>query len=151
MENVLISACLYGEKCRYDGKDNLIKDLEKLKEICRLVPVCPECDGGLSTPRNPSEILDGRVFMNSGKDVTAEYEKGAMMALETARKNGCKFALMKAKSPSCGNGKIYDGTFSHSLTYGDGVAVKLLKKNGVRVFDETQTAELISLLSLEEK
>lgn len=142
---------MYGKKCRYDGKDNLINKLEDLKKICHLVPVCPETAGGLSTPRSPSEIVGKNVYMKTGKDVTAEYKRGAAFALATANKNGCRFALMKAKSPSCGSGKIYDGTFSHTLTDGDGVTVKLLKENGIEVFNEEQTEELISLLMSEEK
>lgn len=151
MENVLISACLYGEKCRYDGKDNLISDLCTLEKLCNLVPVCPEVSGGLPTPRNPSEIAGEKVITNDGRDVTAEYEKGACAALETALKYGCRLALMKAKSPSCGSGKIYDGSFSRTLTGGDGITVKLLKKNGIKVFDETQIDSLISLLSEEKE
>jgi uncharacterized protein YbbK (DUF523 family) len=147
MKNVLISACLYGEKCRYDGKDNLISRLDEIKKICNLIPVCPEVSGGLSTPRNPSEIVDGKVVMNDGSDVTAEYRKGAEIALKTALANNCKVALMKAKSPSCGSGKIYDGTFSRTLTDGDGVAVKLLKENGIAVFDETKIDDFLEYIS----
>lgn len=143
MKNVLISACLLGEKCRYDGKDNLIKELDEIRKICKLIPVCPEVMGGLSTPRNPSEIVGEKVVMNDGTDVTKEYEKGARIALETALENGCKIALMKAKSPSCGNGKVYDGTFSKTLTDGDGVTVRLLKENGIAVFDETEINEFL--------
>ncbi len=143
MVNVLISACLFGEKCRYDGKDNLIGELDLLKDRCNLVPVCPEVCGGLATPRNPSEIIGGRVVMKDGKDVTAEYVRGAEIALNTALENGCKIALMKAKSPSCGSGKIYDGTFSKTLTDGDGITVKLLKENGIKVFNETEITEFI--------
>ena len=151
MKNVLISACLCGEKCRYDGKDNLISNLDEIKKICNLIPVCPEVSGGLSTPRNPSEIVGGKVIMNNGADVTKEYKKGAETALKVALENGCKAALMKAKSPSCGSGKIYDGTFSRILTYGDGITVKLLKDNGIVVFDETQINEFIKYISEDEK
>ena len=151
MKNVLISACLYGEKCRYDGKDNFLSRLDEIKKICNLIPVCPEVMGGLSTPRNPSEIVGGKVIMNDGTDVTKEYEKGAEITLKTALENGCKVALMKAKSPSCGVGKIYDGTFSRTLVDGDGVTVRLLKENGITVFNETQIDELIEYISEEEK
>lgn len=149
MKNVLISACLYGEKYRYDGKDNLISSLDEIKKLCNLIPVCPEVMGGLTTPRNPSEIVGGKVVMNDGTDVTKEYEKGAEIALKTALENGCKAALMKAKSPSCGSGKIYDGTFSRKLTDGDGITVKLLKEHGIKVFDETQINEFLKYISEE--
>lgn len=146
MEKLLISACLYGEKCRYDGKDNLLSCLDLLKEKFTLIPICPEVSGGLATPRNPSEIIGESVVMNDGRDVTAEYKKGAEAALKTALDNGCKVALMKAKSPSCGSGKIYDGTFSKVLTDGDGITARLLKEHGIRVFDETQISELLEYI-----
>lgn len=149
MKKVLISACLYGQKCRYDGGDNLIDELCLLKDKCVFVPVCPEVSGGLETPRNPSEIVGNRVIMNDGRDVTAEYTKGAEIALRTAIENGCGIALMKAKSPSCGYGRIYDGTFSRTLTDGDGITVKLLKEHGIKVFDETQIPELLKYFSEE--
>ena len=149
MKNVLISACLYGEKCRYDGGDNLIPRLDEIKKFCNLFPVCPEVLGGLETPRNPSEIIGEKVVSNVGKDVTEEYTKGAEKALKTALENGCEVALMKAKSPSCGVGKIYDGTFSRKLTDGDGITVKLLKEHGIKVFDETQINEFLKCISEE--
>ena len=147
MKNVLISACLYGQKCRYDGGDNLISRLDEIKKVCILFPVCPEVAGGLETPRNPSEIIGENVVSNVGKDVTNEYKKGAEIALETALRNSCKIALMKAKSPSCGSGKIYDGTFTRTLTSGDGITVRLLKENGIKVFDETQIKELLEYIT----
>ena len=149
MKKILISACLYGEKCRYDGGDNLISELDLLRDKCTLIPVCPEVMGGLSTPRNPSEIVGDRVVMNDGRDVSAEYKKGAEIALGTAIENDCKIALMKAKSPSCGCGKIYDGTFSRTLTDGDGITVRLLKENGIKVFNETQIKELVEYMELQ--
>ena len=149
MINILISACLLGEKCRYDGNDNLISALDLLREKCAFIPVCPEVLGGLPIPRNPSEIVFDRVVMNDGTDVTEEYLKGAEIALGTAIENGCEIALMKAKSPSCGNGKIYDGTFSRTLTDSDGITVRLLKENGIRVFDERQISELLEYISEE--
>lgn len=149
MKKLLISACLYGEKCRYDGKDNLLSCLDLLKEKFILVPVCPEVMGDLETPRNPSEIVGDRVVMNDEKDVTAEYKKGAETALRTALENGCEIALMKAKSPSCGVGGIYDGTFSRTLKDGDGITVRFLKENGIKVFNETQISELLKYISEE--
>ena len=149
MKNILISACLYGEKCRYDGRDNLAERLCELEKLCRLIPVCPEVSGGLETPRSPAEIVGSRVVTSGGRDVTEEYEKGARATLDTALKCGCTIALMKAKSPSCGSGKIYDGSFSKTLTDGNGITVRLLLQNGIRVFDETQIDSLILLLSEE--
>ena len=149
MKNVLISACLFGEKCRYDGGDNLIESLDKIRNLCNLIPVCPEVMGGLSTPRNPSEIVGERVISNVGKDVTEEYTKGAEKALKTAIENGCEFALMKAKSPSCGAGKIYDGTFSRNLVDGDGITTKLLKKHGIKVYNETEIDEFLKCIAEE--
>lgn len=138
MINVLISRCLMGENCRYDGKANTIESLEKIKSECNLIPVCPEISAGLSTPRQPSEIKDGRVYMKDGKDVTQHFLKGAYNALETARKYGCKAALLKSKSPSCGNKTIYDGSFTGKLTEGDGVTAKLLKEHSIAVFTENE-------------
>ena len=149
MKNVLISACLFGEKCRYDGGDNLIGNLDKIRNLCNLIPVCPEVLGGLSTPRNPSEIVGERVISNVGKDVTEEYTKGAEKALKTAIENGCEFALMKAKSPSCGVGKVYDGTFSRNLVDGDGITTKLLKKHGIKVYNETEIDEFLKCIAEE--
>ena len=149
MKNVLISACLYGQKCRYDGGDNLVESLDKIRNLCNLIPVCPEVLGGLETPRNPSEIVGERVISNVGKDVTEEYTKGAEKALKTAIKNGCEFALMKAKSPSCGVGKIYDGTFSRKLIDGDGITAKLLKEHGIKVYNETEIDEFLKCIAEE--
>ena len=120
------------------------------KKKVNLIPVCPEVLGGLSTPRNPAESVDGKVISNVGKDVSEEYTKGAKIALETALRNNCKVALMKAKSPSCGSGKIYDGSFSRTLTDGDGITARLLKENGIKVFNETEIDEFLKCI-MEEK
>lgn len=137
MKNAVISSCLTGEKCRYDGCSKKAENFEELQKKYRLIPVCPEILGGLDTPRLPSEIKDGRVFMSDGTDVTEQFEKGASLALEIALNNGCEVAVLKSKSPSCGCGKIYDGTFSESLTDGDGVFVQKLRKAGFsEIYDE---------------
>lgn len=137
MKSAVISRCLLGEKCRYDGCCKKIENLDSLKKKYRLIPVCPEEMGGLETPRLPSEIRDGRVYMCDGKDVTAQFEKGAILALKKAKENNCVVAVLKSKSPSCGNGKIYDGTFSGKLTTGDGIFAKMLKENGIyEIYDE---------------
>ena len=143
MINVLVSACLMGENCKYNGGNNYVKDIELIKTKANLVSVCPEVDGGLSVPRAPSEIKDERVVAKSGEDVTEYFVKGAELALETAKKHSCEFALLKAKSPSCGNGMVYDGSFEGVLCEGDGVTASLLKKNGIKVLNETQIDEFL--------
>lgn len=141
--NILISACLLGRACRYDGKDKNKTDLSRF-EGHNLIPICPEVDGGLPVPRPPAERVSSYIINKEGKDVTAEYIKGAEIALRTALENDCKIAILKAKSPSCGKGRIYDGTFSKTLTDGDGVTAELLQKNGITVYTENET-ELINL------
>ncbi|MBR6514456.1 MAG: DUF523 domain-containing protein [Clostridia bacterium] len=135
--NILISACLLGQKCRYDGKDKNRIDLSVF-ECHNLIPVCPEVDGGLPVPRAAAERVGSLIINNEGKDVTAEYTKGAELALHTALENNCKIAILKAKSPSCGKGKIYDGTFSRTLADGNGVTAELLQANGIAVYTEDE-------------
>ena len=126
MENVLISACLLGFECKYCGGSNKLTEqqLAALGERFRLIPVCPETAGGLPTPRDPSERLGDKVVSNQGRDVTAQYQKGAETALWLARRYDCKAALLKENSPSCGSGQIYDGSFTGKLIPGDGVAAE---------------------------
>ena len=143
MDNVLISACLLSLACRYDGEQREY-DLKNLKEKFNLIPVCPEIYGGLPTPRVPSEITGERVLNREGVDVTAQYEKGARETLKTAKLLNAKYALLKARSPSCGKGEVYDGTFSRTLTPGDGITVRLLKENGVEVFTENEINLLLA-------
>ena len=147
MENVLISACLLGFECKYCGGSNKLSEqqLAALGECFRLIPVCPETAGGLPTPRDPSERLGDKVVSNQGRDVTAQYQKGAETALALARRYGCKAALLKEKSPSCGSGQIYDGSFTGTLVPGDGVAAELLKEEGLIVFGESDTELLITV------
>ncbi len=137
-EPLLISACLLGLACRYDGRSVPLDAaaLDKLKERWSLVPVCPEQLGGLPTPRPPAERKCGGVFTGSGTDVTAQYARGAGESVRLAAFFGCKTALLKAHSPSCGSGEIYDGTFSHTLVPGDGICASLLKANGIAVLSE---------------
>ena len=137
MENILISACLLGCACRYDGKSHEY-DLKSIEKEYNLIPFCPEIYGGLTTPRSPSEIINGRVINKDGIDVTAQYEKGACEALRLCKMFGVRKVLLKEKSPSCGSGEIYDGTFSHTVIEGDGVTAKLLKENGIEVFCERE-------------
>ena len=145
MEKILVSACLLGCNCKYDGGNNALPPeiVEKLRENYEIYPVCPESDGGLPTPRNPSERRGERVINKAGEDVTAQYNKGAELALKTAEDNNCRMALLKERSPSCGSGEIYDGSFSHRLISGDGVTAELLKNNGIKVLGESLIDELI--------
>ena len=145
MEALLISACLTGVNCKYDGGNNALPEesLRALSEKYRLVPVCPEMLGGLPAPRVPCERLDGRVVNREGEDVTEAFQRGAETALRLAEEKGCKKALLKAKSPSCGGGAIYDGSFSHRVISGDGVTAELLRAAGLALFDETMLAALL--------
>lgn len=145
MESVLISACLLGVNCKYNGGANPVSEarLAALKEKYTLVPVCPESYGGLATPRPPSERVGERVLARDGADVTAQYEMGAQAALRLAELFGCKKAILKERSPSCGRGMIYDGTFSGALTPGDGVTAALLAAHGVAVYGEGDIPRLL--------
>ncbi|MBQ4557569.1 MAG: DUF523 domain-containing protein [Clostridia bacterium] len=141
---ILISACLVGCACRYDGKSKPHSIVEKLAKTHELIPFCPEIYGGLPTPRPPSEIVGERVVNSDGVDVTAEYVKGANEALMVARVLGCGAAVLKTKSPSCGKGEIYDGSFTKTLKKGDGVTARLLMENGIAVFSEEDCDSLIA-------
>ena len=145
MEKLLISACLTGENCKYDGGNTALppEPLAALRGRYELVPVCPENAGGLPTPREPSERRGGGVWSRSGRDVTAEYEKGARIALELARQNACRAALLKERSPSCGHERIYDGTFSGVLVPGSGTAAEKLLAAGIPVYGESEVNKLI--------
>ena len=134
---ILVSACLLGVSCRYDGQS---KAYPLVDELCRrheIVPVCPEIMGGLPTPRVPAERQGARVVTKAGGDVTAQYRRGAEEVLRLAQKLGCTVAVLKERSPSCGSGHIYDGTFSGTLTDGWGVAAELLRRHGIRVLGES--------------
>ncbi len=133
---VLVSACLLGVCCKYDGGHNRNEQVIALKDRFRLIPVCPEQLGGLPTPRIPSEIRDGNVFAKDGTDVTENFTRGAREALRLAELFECRCAVLKARSPSCGSEVIYDGTFSGTKTAGDGVTASLLKKQGIRIYTE---------------
>ncbi len=131
---ILVSSCLAGLKCRYDGKVVPCGEIVGLIEKGEAVPVCPELLGGLPCPRIPCErTADGRVVSKDGRDMTEAFTRGAYETLRIARAYGCKRAILKAKSPSCGKGRVYDGTFSGTLTEGSGVTAELLMQNGVAV------------------
>ncbi|QUH27152.1 DUF523 domain-containing protein [Serpentinicella alkaliphila] len=143
---ILVSACLLGVNCKYDGKNNYNRELVDLLNGKAIVPVCPEQLGGLTTPRIAAEIQNGdgsdvvensfKVLTKEGVDVSEAFIKGAKETLYIAMSMCITQAFLKAKSPSCGSGKIYDGTFSGVLRSGDGVTTYLLKKNGIKVFTE---------------
>ena len=143
---VLVSECLLGVNCRYDGGGKAIPELRELMALAELIPVCPEVLGGLPTPRTPSERRGGRVVARDGADVTAAFARGAGEALKLAELFGARIALLKERSPSCGSGTIYDGSFSGGLTPGDGVAAEMLKENGIIVYGESRARELIDEL-----
>ncbi len=140
---LLVSACLLGVCCRYDGNSKPDSRVTALREKFVLIPICPEVDGGLPTPRTPSERVGKRVLMRDGRDVTENYIAGAEAAVERAKSFSCTAALLKARSPSCGSGKIYDGSFSGTLSNGDGVAAELLKKNGIAVYTEEEIGDFL--------
>jgi uncharacterized protein YbbK (DUF523 family) len=140
--NILVSACLLGIPCRFDGTSKETNEVIKLKEKHNLIPICPEELGGLTTPRVPSEIKNERVYSKDGVDVTEAFDLGAKKVLEIAKKNNCELAILKEKSPSCGYGKIYDGTFSGILVDGNGKAADLLAKEGIKVIGESKVQEL---------
>lgn len=143
---ILLSACLMGVSCRYDGGGKLLDGLTELMELAQVVPVCPEILGGLPTPRTPSERVGERVLAKDGADVTAAFERGANEALRLARLYGASYALLKERSPSCGSGMIYDGSFGGRVVPGDGVTGALLKANGVAVYGESRIGELMEKL-----
>ena len=142
-EPLLISACLLGVPCRYDGQKKGLPHLHALQSRYDLVPICPEQLGGLPTPRTPAEVQDGKVMTAEGKDVTAQYTAGAEAVLHLAKMLNCKKALLKERSPSCGSEEIYDGSFSRNLIPGMGITARLLTENGLVVFGESQWEELL--------
>ncbi|QSX29805.1 DUF523 domain-containing protein [Shewanella cyperi] len=149
MQKILVSACLLGEKVRYDGGDNLLQDERWLgwQREGRLLPLCPECAGGLSTPRAAAERVGDRVITRGGIDVSEEFALGAEWALALAQGEKVAMAILKARSPSCGSGQIYDGSFSKKLVDGDGVTAALLKAHGIKVFTEAQLDEAAAELA----
>ncbi|MCI5840028.1 MAG: DUF523 domain-containing protein [Peptoniphilaceae bacterium] len=133
---VLISKCLLGINCKYNGKNNYKKEIKTKLFGIEFIGICPEVEGGLSIPREPSEQVKDKVITVSGKDVTKFFYKGAEIALKKAKIENIKYAILKSKSPSCGNKYVYDGTFSNKLIKKDGITCKILKENGIIIFDE---------------
>ena len=133
---IAVSSCLLGINCKYNGKSNYNEDIIKLKEKYEIIPICPEVLGGLPTPRIPSEIINNKVINQEGTDVTLEYVTGANKALQILKENNIKIAILKAKSPSCGKGEIYDGSFSHTIIVGNVITAKLFLENDILVLNE---------------
>jgi uncharacterized protein YbbK (DUF523 family) len=130
---IVVSACLAGLKCRYDGMEYSCVEVKKLVALGKAIPVCPELLGGLPVPRAPAEICNDRVMTADGNDVTVQFHEGAAIALKIALAVGCRSAILKARSPSCGSGRIYDGSFSGRVFQGDGIFAKMLKDAGIIV------------------
>lgn len=140
---LLVSACLMGVGCRYDGKSNELPQLAELLARHDCIPACAEVFGGLPTPRVPAEIAGDRVVNKEGRDVTAQFTRGAEEVARLAKITGCTAALLKERSPSCGRGQIYDGTFTKTLVEGDGLTAKALKDLGLTVYGESELAKLL--------
>nr|WP_319473114.1 DUF523 domain-containing protein [uncultured Sphaerochaeta sp.] len=127
---LIVSACLLGRQCRYDGSSVPFPQAAQLAEHYTLIPVCPEELGGLQTPRCASELLDGRVVTKDGDDITLAFLQGAEKALGIAEEVGCRQALLMDRSPSCGYGVVYDGSFRGTLIPGNGIFASLLETKG---------------------
>ena len=141
---ILISACLLGARCRYDGASKLHPLARSLMERHTLVPVCPEQLGGLPTPRPPAERQGDAVMTKAGTDVTQQYTRGADEAARLCRLFRCDCAILKERSPSCGHDSIYDGTFTGTLTEGDGVTAELLRHMGLEIYGESDIPDLLN-------
>ena len=132
---IMVSGCLLGENCKYNGGNNYSEKVAEYIKGHEVISVCPECLGGLPTPRIPAEIVDGIVTNREGQVVDEEFRKGAQIALEIARKEQIDVAILQSRSPSCGSKQIYDGTFSGVKIDGQGVFAKLLKEHGFHMID----------------
>lgn len=132
----IVSACLAGLNVRFDGKNKADEKIIALVKAGKAIAVCPEQFAGFSTPREPMEIRNGRIFTKSGEDVTEQMKRGAREVLKIAKQFGVKEVIFKSKSPSCGKGRVYDGSFSGKLVEGNGIVTDLLLKNGLKVVTE---------------
>ena len=143
MEKILISACLIGDKTRYDGKSNYHPLIKELLQKYELIPFCPEVEGGLKTPRLPNEIKKGQVYNSDGKDVTKYFNEGAEKALNICKYCNIKIAILKDGSPSCGSKVIHDGSFSGRKIKGMGITASLLEHYGIKVISEDEIETLL--------
>ena len=149
MQKILVSACLLGEKVRYDGTNKLLNHptIIQWQEEKRIVALCPEVSGGLSVARPPAEIqAKGIILTNTGRDVTEQFHKGAQKALSLCKQHNIQHALLKARSPSCGNEEVYNGEFNGRSIAGSGVTAGLLQKHGIKVFNENQIEKLVTTI-----
>ncbi len=158
MQKIVISSCLLGEPCRYDGKKAKLEVRKKIERILPLlekefhiISICPEVLGGLSTPRVPAEIIGNRVVNREGNDVTEFYYGGAVKVLEIAKDENVKMAILKERSPSCGSNEIYDGSFEGILIKGEGVTAKILRENKIEVFSEEEIEEVEKIIRMKNK
>lgn len=144
-ERLLVSACLIGANCKYSGGNNALPEatLQKLRGRWALVPVCPELSGGLRVPRTPCERRGEGVVNRDGEDVTAAFAHGAKTACALCGRFGCAAALLKERSPSCGSGLVYDGSFSGTVIPGEGVTAEALRAQGVELFGEDEIEKLL--------
>ena len=143
MEKIIVSSCLLGNNTKYNGNNNYVSDIELLKDIYEIIPICPEVMGGLSIPRIPSEVKDNRVINKEGIDVTKYFNLGMEKTIDIVNKYNIKIAILKDGSPSCGNSYIYDGTFSGTKVDGFGVTAKELSKLGIKIYNENNFKELL--------
>ncbi len=141
-KKVMVSACLLGDNCKYDGKNNYHEKLNKFLEDKIVIKVCPEMLGGLGVPLLPSEITGDKVINKHGDDVSYYFTKGALETVKIAQREQISIAILKSNSPSCSNEMVYDGTFTHNLVYGEGITAHMLKLNGVEVFNENDIDRL---------
>lgn len=143
MMKIAVSACLLGDNCKYNGSNNKNESVLALADKHTLIPICPECFAGLPIPRVPSEIKNGRVYSKDGRDITEEFRDGAQKALYVAEEKCCQFAILKERSPSCGFGKIYDGSFSGKIIDGNGITAQLFYEHGIQIYGESKIDKLI--------
>lgn len=147
MKKIMVSACLAGIRCRFDGTGVWLDILDAIKDNACLIPVCLEIYGGMPTPRPPGERQQGgKVYDKSGDDVTTRYIQGAVDVAMLATRLGVDAAILKERSPSCGSGRVYDGSFTSTLIDGDGVLAELLIAQGIKVFDSTQSAQILQYI-----
>ena len=143
MKKILVSACLLGTPCRFDGASKKYEDIEDLRRKYDIIPFCPEVEGGLKTPRTPCEIRGGKVINKKGEDYTKAYMLGAEKALKLCKFLGIEVAILKENSPSCGTSKIHNGLFDGKLINGMGVTAKLLSANGVKCYNESTVIDFL--------
>ncbi len=132
---IAVSACLLGENCKYNGSNNYSEKVKDFLNGHDIIPVCPEVLGGLPTPRDPAEIVNGIVKHKDGSSVDVQFRKGAEQALDIVIENQAELVILQSRSPSCGVNMIYDGTFSGKVVPGQGIFAKMLKDNNIRVLD----------------